>query len=335
MLKRETQEEVRLRGAATLVDMFNSGTVEALDPLLSLMGDQAGDRRVRLEALKILSFLPRSEARAIASGLLSDPDMKVAQAASAYSGAPQADRPGTEDALLDLGSTDYFIFRKAASLLASAGEEAVPTLVNALKERASDPAACARVASVLREITRGRERSVTRLLDETDETLPLALLVDIIGESTDRTALYHLKGVIDRLEPDGVERDPAREMILAKAHYYLARSGSRVAFDSLKRAMARQEGHLMGEILMAVQEIGGREELLDLITLYGREQGWMRDQIREAFHRLMKKSRTRADDSVFDRLDDRRRGWLTEILSVPGPHRGAPRGPARRRVDTM
>ena len=85
-------------------------------------------------------------------------------------------------------------------------------------------------------------------LDEVDHLVPLGLLVDIIGETRDRTALYHLKGVIDRLETtDVLAREDAltsrttREIIVAKAHFYLARSGSRVAFDSLKTILARRE----------------------------------------------------------------------------------------------
>lgn len=336
MLARETDPEVRLRGTATLVDMFNGGVVEALDPLLSLVSDPAEDRRVRLEALKVLGFLPPSEARAIASGLSNDPDKKVAQAAAAAgaTGASSQDRSGTEDALADLGSPDYFTHRRAASLLAARGETAVPTLVSALREWGSSPASCARVASVLREISRGRERSLARFLDETDETLPLALLVDIIGESTDRTALYHLKGVIDRIESGGAEPERAREMILAKSHYYLARAGSRVAFGSLKRALARQQGRLMGEILMAVEEIGGRDEILDLLSHYGREQGWMRERIRETARRLMKRARVRPDDPIFERLDEARRKWLQEIVSGPEPRLGPARVSSRRHVDT-
>jgi hypothetical protein len=344
MLEREAEAEVRLRAAATLVDLFNCGTVEALDPLLSLAQDTREDRRVRLEALKVLSSLPPSEAQAIATGLLSDRDPRLISAAERFTGQqPSGGANGAEIALGELDSPDYFTYRRAASLLASLGEPAIPTLVKALKGRAADAAACARVASVLREVARGRERSVARWLDEVDEIVPLGLLVDIIGESRDRTALYHLKGVIDRL---GVSdplagADPglaAREMIVAKAHYYLARAGSRVAFGGLKALLCRQEGPLMGEVLMAVEEIGGREELIDLLSHYGREQGWMKERIRESFRRLMKAVRVPPDDQIFARLDDQRAVWLQEILSsqetrgLPGPP--APQRRRPRRVDS-
>ena len=176
-----------------------------------------------------------------------------------------------------------------------------------------------------------------------EEIVPLGLLVDIIGESRDRTALYHLKGVIDRLEPAGPQADldggpPAREMIVAKAHYYLARAGSRVAFEGLKAELCRESGRLMGEILMAVEEIGGREELVDLLSHYGREEGWMKERIRESFRRVMKKARVPGDDPIFGRLDDQRRAWLREILATPDPRIGAGGSPAPRRrarhVDT-
>jgi hypothetical protein len=336
MLERETEAEVRLRATATLVDLFNCGTVEALDPLLSLAQDINEDRRVRLEALKVLASLPPSEAQAIAAGLISDRDSRLSSAAIRYTGRqPAGGASGAEIALAELDSPDYFTYRRAASLLASLGEPAIPTLVNALKGRSSDAAACARIASVLREVARGRERSLARCLDEVDEIVPLGLLVDIIGESRDRTALYHLKGVIDRLAGSdplvGADTElPARQMITAKAHYYLARAGSRVAFGSLKALLCRQDAPLMGEVLMAVEAIGGREELIDLLSHYGREQGWMRDRIRESFRRLMKAARVPADDRIFSRLDDQRAVWLHEILSSQEP-RGVPGFPAPQR----
>jgi len=350
MLKREAEVEVRARGAATLVDLFNSGCVEALDPLLSLVQSDSEDRHVRLEALKVLAALPPSEARAIASGLLGDKDSRLAQAAARLAGSARAeDDAGIHEALRELDSSDYFTYRRAASFLASLGESAVPTLVRALRDRSSDAAACARLASVMKEVARGRERMVARYLDEIEEILPLGLMVDIIGESRDRTALYHLKGVIDHLQPGPARAEGsvrledrlAREMIAAKAHYYLARAGSRVAFDSLKSALRRQDAPLMGEILMAAEEIGGREELLDLLAHYGREQGWMRDRIRQSFRRLMKRARVSADDPIFERLEESPRVWLREILAGPEPKPAGPRAaaaspPARRprHVDT-
>ncbi|HET9481007.1 MAG TPA: HEAT repeat domain-containing protein, partial [Candidatus Polarisedimenticolia bacterium] len=109
MLEREPEVEVRLRGAATLVDLFNSGTVEALDPLLSLAKDPREDRRVRLEALKVLGCLPSSEARAIAAGLTADRDVRLARAAARYSGPAQpGEATGAEEALAELSSPDYF-----------------------------------------------------------------------------------------------------------------------------------------------------------------------------------------------------------------------------------
>jgi len=341
MLERETEAEVRLRGTATLVDLFNNGQVEALDPLLGLLHSPQEDRRVRLEALKVLAALPPSEARAIAANLGEDEDARLAQAAAQYCQRSAADQiGGVEEALAELDSPDYFTYRRAASLLASLGEPVVPVLVGALRSRAADPAACSRLACVLKEIARGRERTVARHLDGIEETIPLGLMVDIIGESRDRTALYHLKGVIDRLEAEALARlarTPgddllAREMIVAKSHFYLARAGSRVAFDSLKAALSRQGVRLMGEILMAVEEIGGREELIDLIDHYGWEERWMKDRIRETFVRVMKKARVKPDDPIFQRLDPDRRAWLAEILEgagfpAPQPRQDAP--PAR------
>ncbi len=323
LLERETDVEVRLRAVATLVDHFNTGTVEALDPLLHLLRRREEDRRVRLESLKVLVLLPPSEARSIAASLIMDKDTRLAAAAARYTGerAPK-DRPGLEEALRDLDSPDYFVFRRSASLLASMGESVIGMLVSALRQRAADPVACARVSSVLRETARGRERAVAHQLDEVVELVPLGLLVDIVGDTRDRTALYHLKGVIDRLEsPDAVlmEPDPAskmaRGMIVAKAHYYLARSGSRVAFDSLKTILGRRDEKLMGEILMAVEEIGAREELLDLLARYDSEEPWMKDRIQMSFRRLMKKLRLSPDDRIFERLDGAGRSLLATILS--------------------
>ena len=80
----------------------------------------------------------------------------------------------------------------------------------------------------------------------------------------------------------------------------------------------------MAETLLAVQEIGGREELIDLLALYEREEGWMKERIREAFTRLKNKARVTDDDRVFDHLDDVGKAGLAEILA-PKPRSGRAR----------
>src|SRR5262245_10967342 len=86
MLDREPDVEVRVRAACTLVDFFNGGTVEALDTLLSLARDRSEERRVRLEALKVLASLPPGEALAVSSSLMDEADQWVAQIAARFSG---------------------------------------------------------------------------------------------------------------------------------------------------------------------------------------------------------------------------------------------------------
>ncbi len=344
-LGRESEAEVRRIAVGTLVGMYNAGTVEALDPLLTVLQDRFEDRRVRLEALKVLASLPAGEARAIARGLATDPDGKLAQAASVFCGAGQVEEDGGAcEALAELHSPDYFTHRRGAALLASLGDAAIPVLVKELRERAADAASCSRVGSVLRQVARGHERAVAPHLEGIDDIVPLGLMVDIIGESRDLTALYHLKAVIDRIEsiPPAEEGETrARQTIVAKAHYYLARAGSRVAFDSLKSALAGAasgERPLIAESLLAVQEIGGREELIDLLALYAREEGWMKDRIREAFGRLMSKARVKNDDRVFERLAGSQQAALAELLAFAAKPRrprsgsgiAAPAGGSRR-----
>ena len=86
LMEREADVEVRLRAVATLVDHFNSGTVEALDPLLQIVRRREEDRRVRLEALKVLASLPPSEARSIAASLVMDKDSRLGAAAARFTG---------------------------------------------------------------------------------------------------------------------------------------------------------------------------------------------------------------------------------------------------------
>ncbi len=336
MLAREPDVEVRVRAAGTLVVIFNGGAVEALDTLLSLAGNRSEDRRVRLEALKVLGSLPPGEARAISSGLVHEPDQRIAQIAGRFCGTElPTQEAGAKSALDELHGEDYFTHRRAASLLVSLGEAALPMLVRSLRARGTDAAACARVASVMREIVCGRERSLAPLLEEVDETTPLGLMVDIIGASQDLTALYHLKGVIDRIAAEngssGDAEAPARRMIAAKAHYYLARAGSRVAYDDLRTMLARHDEPLAGEVLMAVEEIGGREEVPDLLAHFGREQtGWMRDRLREALRQVMSRARVKSDDPFFHHLDDAARAILEEIQSAP-QRPPQPAGRSRRR----
>jgi hypothetical protein len=175
---------------------------------------------------------------------------------------------------------------------------------------------------------RGRERSLAPLLEEVEETVPLGLLVDIVGASRDRTALYHLKGVIDRIAAGNGRPGDAeariRRMIAAKAHYYLARAGSRVAYDDLRAMLACHDEPLAGEVLMAVEEIGGREELSDLLAHFRREQGWMKDRLRDVLRRVAARARIKADDPLLHQMDAEARAALQEILAAqrPAPAQG-------------
>jgi len=87
-----------------------------------------------------------------------------------------------------------------------------------------------------------RVRGLADALDVVDEPLPLQILVEVAGTIGEKSLIYRLKSVIERVAPrpeaGGTSRFDTMQRVRAKAHLELARIGSRVAIADLQSILA-------------------------------------------------------------------------------------------------
>ena len=74
-------------------------------------------------------------------------------------------------------------------------------------------------------------------------------------------------------------------------------------------------------MLSAVQRIGKKDEIPDLLRAYLREDRFMRDRVVQAVRAIMKRERIRRNNRMFHALTPRQRTALEAILPPPRPPR--------------
>jgi hypothetical protein len=206
-------------------------------------------------------------------------------------------------------------------------------LIREMRTRCHDPEYCTRAGMVLKALGPRRCRALADALDEVEEPLPLQVLVEVVGALGEKSLIYRLNGLIERLArcapagEAGEGLDPLRR-VRAKAHLELARIGSRVAIRDLREALDEGRRRVELEMLAAVERIGKREELGILLRAYGREDGFMKARIAHAVRAIMRRERIRRTNRIFRSLGPEQRSALAEILprglSRPGPPASAP-----------
>ena len=139
---------------------------------------------------------------------------------------------------------------------------------------------CTRVGMVLRALGPRRGRPIGEALGWVEEPLPLLTLVEVIGSLKVNALTYRLKDLLERdiLKHGQAPRPGLFHRVRAKAHLELARIGSRVAIQELRDDLRRKDHRVEPEILVALEMIGQKDELLDLIRLYGREDTFIRQR---------------------------------------------------------
>jgi HEAT repeat protein len=328
-LRRDTHEEVRVAAVRSLVEQYAAGEEQAICMALDVLVDARQPAAIRLAAFSLLRTLRASQRRSILERLKQDPNESVRRRAEEL--ASGADDPGSLDeetvrGLLDeLASADYASWNEAVRRLAACGVAAIQPLVAEMQRRAHDPEYCTRAGMALKAMGPRRARALAGALDTIEEPLPLQVLVEVVGALGDKSLIYRLKDVIERVadlartdEPNGF--DPTRR-VRAKAHLELARVGSRVAIRDLRDALGDTERRVELEMLAAVELIGKREELAVLLEAYGTEDTFVRRKIRDAVRAIMKRERIRRNDRMFPTLGADQQRALKAILP-PAPERG-------------
>jgi HEAT repeat protein len=175
-----------------------------------------------------------------------------------------------------------------------------------MRRRAGDPEYCTRAGMALKALGPRRVRGLADALDEVDEPLPLQILVEVAGTIGEKSLIYRLKGVIERVAPRseaaGTSRFDTMQRVRAKAHLELARIGSRVAIQDLQSILADSDRRLPLEALAAVEQIGKKDEIPLLLRAYLREDPFMRGRIAVVVRTILKRERIRRNSVVLRSL---------------------------------
>src|SRR6185295_19380446 len=125
-----------------------------------------------------------------------------------------------------MASNDYRVWNRAVHRLAAGGSAAIAPILVEMQGRAHDPEYCQRAGMALKAMGPRRGRAVVDALDTIEEPLPLQVLVEVIGALGEKSLIYRLKELIERLarrSPHSLEIhgwDPL-ERVRAKAHLEL------------------------------------------------------------------------------------------------------------------
>jgi HEAT repeat protein len=321
-LKRDREERVKVAAVQALVELYGAGREEAIRLLLPMLLDPDEPPAIRLAACSLLRALPHGQRRGIASRLKQDPDPairpKVAEIERSQA-CRESEEAGIPALLERLAAPDYGSWNEAVRCLGSCGAKAIDPVIEEMQARAHDPEYCTRAGMALKSLGPRRGRALADALERVDEPLPLQVLVDVVGALGEKSLIYRLKDLIDRIREresrktasDGF--DPLRR-VRAKAHLELARVGSRVAIRDLRDGLVDDKHRVELEMLSAVELIGKREELGLLLVSYGREDGFVRERIARVIRTIMRRERIRRNNRMFQTLNSDQKAALEQVL---------------------
>jgi len=330
-LQREPKTEVRVAAVQSLLEQYAAGQEQAIGPVVEALLDPLEDARVREAALGLLPLLRSRQRESLLQRLRQDPQTglrrKVERLAAEMESSSRAEASSIESWIAQLGAEDYAVWNDALQRLGGGGARVVAPLVEAMQSRSHDPEYCTRAGMALRALGPRRGRVLADILDEVEEPLPLQVLVDVIGAWGEKSLIYRLKELIERVAAQSAETaqpsnfDPLPR-VRAKAHLELARIGSRVAIEDLRGLLGDSDARVDLEALAAIELIGKRDEIGILLRAYAREDPFMRERIAGSVRTIMRRERLRRNNRTFQRMTAAQRRALQAIL---------PPVPARRR----
>lgn len=346
LVDRETVTSVRLVAVRSLVRLIQTGHDQAFRPVLDRMSNPAEEARIRTTAMEAIPWMTRRQdqelTRALLVRLTEDPCEAVARKARRMLATPSRPRLepwAIEKLLVDLGSQKLGVWRRAVALLSLGGSAIVEPVIQAILEHPTDGDYIRRCTLVLKELP---PRALARLgvfLEVVREPVPLEALVDVAAGTGSRVLLARLTSLIRSLaeaaENDGKDLESVRQ----KAHLALAKAGSRLAVDDLRRLLEDRRVPVRPELAEAVAVIGTRRELPALVRGFRRSRGVARLALRESVLAVARREKIRRTDRCFSLLEGPERHAAMEILGPsPRPGRVSPRlgsGRIDRTVDPL
>ena len=323
LLKRERVREVRIAAVHGLLELYESGQDPAIRRILEVLLDPKEDVKLRLASMALLPLLRPTARKGLLRRLRQDDVEEIGRRAADITDedeAPASRDKSTIDGLLrDLAAHDYAVWNEALHRLAVSVPSASEAIVAEMRRRARDPEYCTRAGMALKALGPRRVRGLADALDTVDEPLPLQVLVEVAGTVGEKSLIYRLKSVIDRVAPrsegGGTSRFDTMQRVRAKAHLELARIGSRVAIQDLQSILADSERRLPLEALSAVERIGKKDEIPLLLKAYLREDPFTRGRIAGVVRAILKRERIRRNSVAFRALSTELRRTLESILA--------------------
>jgi HEAT repeat protein len=310
LLKREKVREVRVSAVHGLLELYQAGQDAAIRRILEVLLDSKEDAKIRVASMALLPLIRPTARRGLLRRLRQDPVEEIARRAEEITEEDEApalkDRAKIDTLARELAASNYAVWNEALHRLATAGPVASEAIVAEMRRRAGDPEYCTRAGMALKALGPRRVRGLADALDEVDEPLPLQILVEVAGTIGEKSLIYRLKGVIERVAPRseaaGTSRFDTMQRVRAKAHLELARIGSRVAIQDLQSILADSDRRLPLEALAAVEQIGKKDEIPLLLRAYLREDPFMRGRIAVVVRTILKRERIRRNSVVLRSL---------------------------------
>jgi HEAT repeat protein len=304
LLKREKIRDVRMSAVHGLLELYEAGQDAAIRRLLDVLLDPKEDVKIRMAAMALLPLIRPTARKGLLRRLRQDAVEDIARRSAEITEEDEApaqrDKSRIDALVRELAAHDYAVWNEALHRLASAGPAASEAIVTEMRRRAGDPEYCTRAGMALKALGPRRLRGLADALDTVDEPLPLQVLVEVAGTIGEKSLIYRLKGVIERV---------------AKAHLELARIGSRVAIQDLQSILADAERRVPLEALSAVEQIGKKDELPLLLRAYLREDPFTRGRIASVVRTIMKRERIRRNSVSLRSLPTELQRGLEGILS--------------------
>lgn len=332
LLDNERKQEIKVAAVSSLVQLYAAGCDDAIREVLSVLLESRETPEMRTAALGLLRYLRPSQRRSVLKQLEADPRLHRRAEKLLRDADRDAELDGTMVAALvkQLGAEDYSRWNDAVQRLSMCGPAIIQPLADEMQSRAHDPEYCVRAGMALKTLGPRRGQAVADAIRRLEEPIPLQVLVEVIGALGQKSLIYQLEDLIDRLGDPGtrsVSSDGFAPMqrVRAKAHLELARIGSRVAIRDLRNALTDPDQRLELELVRAVEWIGKRDEIGLLLRVHGREDPFVRQRIAEAVRAIMKRERIRRNNRMFLTLNRAQRRALETIL--PPPRRRTDRRP--------
>ncbi len=322
-LEKEKRRDVRIAAVHGLVEQYSGGQDGAIRRVLDILLDTEEDCDVRVAAFSLLRALRLNQRRSVVRRLCSDRSETVRQHATRFAASPAPNSaPSMEEMqgwLERLGDDDYPVWNESVQRLSACGAEMIDPLVDTMRINAERPEYCSRAGIVLKSLGPRRGRALGQALERVVEPLPLQTLIEVIGSLGEKSLIYRLKDLIDRLagQPRGETGFDPCLRVRAMAHVELARIGSRVAIADLREALNRADGRTDFDMLSAVAKIGKRDELPLLLRAFRREDEFTRRKIAAAVRSIMKRERIRRNARILQTLLPEERTALEQILPPP------------------